>query len=625
MSTYLVECINEFIDKEANTRRRPHSFDSEADQWETSKKRALALMDAGFVRILDADGDPIFTGYPWGEPLEDRFLETAPVPKGSWDRIVACVNIWNDLDAFQASYESWYPYVDHVIAVDGAYSGGSVTKGSSTDGTIEFLESLDKVELIHAPNGDLWPEQVTKRNQYFEAAEEGDLLFVIDADEIIEGAEKLRDLPDFEIGWVPYQKGIYKKAQNVPRIYSAAVNPRYFKRHYWLKGDRGFITDFQEGGPGYDHMFLPIKIDNVTAKENRTPKRKRDWQLIYTAQHARESKFQGDTKPVSGRESLRIVQITSIDPGRVIFRFHSAINSTSPHESVMAASQRDSKYEEPKQWDLREDREVLRRALGECDLVHCHLHYQQLDSLGVPIQAPIVIHHHGSMYRRDYEKFNKWDANKADIRLASNPELMQYGDNFHFLPNPVPVARYRKMRERLYEPDPDGYLRVGHSPTKRKYKGTEDFLEVVESLQKKGLKVRPVLIEDVTHAESIRIKAAECDIFYDSFWLGMQCSGLEAAAMGMPVIAGDEINRAFFDGDTPYIYANDRDTLEEMVALLVTDSEVRSEEGRFIHKYVTDNHDYAAVTKRYLDILDQELDWRDRLLLGGDVFLKSTR
>lgn len=625
-SKVLVECRQEFIDKEFDLRRKPGYHGEQPDRWETTIGRARGLENAGFVRAIDEDGNPLFEKYPWGQPKESRFLENVDLDYGRWERVVACLNIWNDLDALKKTYETWYPYVDHVIAVDGAYGGSAITECASTDGTVEFLESLEKVEVVPAPDEGFWKDQIQKRNEYFKRLKEGDLGFVVDADEFVREGENLQGLPYFDVGWVPYKKGIYNKEQNFPRLFNGARDFFYSDRHYWIQGDRGFVTDGQRGGPWYDHMFVPVYIDNEQGHSIRPEARLKADRKIRTVQAHKEAKA-GEGN-VGGRESLRIVQLTSFDPGMVVFRLHTAINSTTPHESVMASGSHERVYEAPYQWDLNEDRDIIRRALQECDVIHCHLGYHQLESLGVRYgDTPVVVHHHGTMYRREPEKVNRRDVNKAAVRFVSNPELLQYDDDLYFLPNPVPVMRYRRLRERLYQRN-DSVLRVGHSPSKRWIKGTEEFLAVCEELNEMGCNVDPILIEGVPHAQSLEMKARLCDVFFDSFWLsGIQCSGLEAGAMKMPVIGGDEDVLDYFAGDPPYLYANSQGELGDVLYGLYEDMKhngrkTARREAEKMYQYVLRNHDYAAVTENYLNILDEELSWRSKLTLGGDRFLK---
>lgn len=613
-----MRCLEPFVDRESGERRSP------GDEWETNDERGEALASGPLAVTIAGPGGEILVPELWTS-MEGRELRTVDDPP-SGARVVACLNVWNDLPALRETVPTWIDHVDRVIVVDGAYAGAPVDACTSTDGTPEWLGGLPHVEVVHAPYKGFWPDQVTKRNEYMKRLGEDEVGFIVDADEFVENAKALRELPPLDVGWCPYLKGIYRKPQNFPRLIAGYLGARYNGRHYWLETEDGrFVTDCQSGGADLEHVFVPVTIDNSHGNNFRTGIRRAHDMIIRRAQQRREQEA-APTIQLAGRESLRIAQIAALDAGMVVFRLHTAINSTTPHTSVMATHDQDRPYAEPRQYDLKRDRTALRKYLGEADVIHCHLHYQAWDALGVESSAPVVIHHHGTMYRKSPKARNMQDATRADVRLVSNPELLQYGDDLHFLPNPVPVARYRRLRERLYQPDPDGWFRVGHSPSKREFKGTAVFLKVMDQLCRQGLKVKPVLIEGRSHAECLRMKAAECDAFFDSFWLGMQCSGIEAGAMGIPVIAGDEDNRAYYRDnfhDVPYVFAPGRGKLQRAVEALASDEEYRRQCAERVRDHVATHHDYAAVTARYLDILDAELNWRRRLSLsgGGEKFL----
>lgn len=618
-----LRCLEPFKDVDTGGYRKP------GDEWTTFPERADAL-DSGplAVMIEGPGGDVVYSGEsPW-EDLSGRDLRSVfDSPTGA--PVVACLNVWEDLPALQQTLPTWYEYVDRVVAVDGAYAGAPLDVCASQDGTVEFLRGLDRVELVEAPERGFWVDQVTKRNQYFSKLRDGEVAFVVDADEFVQNAEILRNLGPLDVGWVPYRKAIYRKPQNFPRLFAASLKPRYRGRHYWVEnnGVGELITDCQTGAVGLDHIFVPIHLDNTRGKNLRPPARIQIDATIRAKQFVQEAEA-GDEQQ-GGRESLRIAQVADLDAGMVVFRLHTAINATTPHTSVMATRDRERPYREPRQYELTEDRRLLRRHLAMCDVIHCHLGYQAWERLGIDTSAAVVIHHHGTVYRGNPKQWNQRDARKADVRLVSNPELLRYGAHLHFLPNPVPVARYRRLRERLYRPDPDGWFRVGHSPSVREKKGTDTFLRAIERLRRMGMKVRPVLIEDQTHAECLRIKAAECDAFFDSFWLGMQCSGIEAGAMGIPVIAGDEDNRAYYRerfGETPYVFVTGRSDLERAIEMLAApdDRYFRRCADR-VQEHVIAHHDYAAVAARYLDILDLETRWRRRLSLGDGAGFLTTQ
>src|ERR1019366_9515060 len=81
-------------------------------------------------------------------------------------------------------------------------------------------------------------------------------------------------------------------------------------------------------------------------------------------------------------------------------------------------------------------------------------------------------------------------------------------------------------------------VRICHTPTNDRVKGTVSLDCILPDLMDKGWPIEYVKIINTKHQGCLRIKAS-CDITFDSYWLGIQGSGLEAAAMGQPVIAGD--------------------------------------------------------------------------------------
>jgi hypothetical protein len=121
------------------------------------------------------------------------------------------------------------------------------------------------------------------------------------------------------------------------------------------------------------------------------------------------------------------------------------------------------------------------------------------------------------------------------------------------------------------------------------------------------IKVEPVLIENMEHGQALRVKAS-CDAVFDSFWLGMQGSGLEGAAMGKAVIAGDpeaQNDLRKLGIAVPWTVANDEYQLRDALAKLATDRRFYAAEVERVHQYVRTYHDYPVVGRKYADILTQ--------------------
>ena len=97
----------------------------------------------------------------------------------------ACIVTYNDYPLIKKCIESIYNKVDKIICVDGRYKDfPDYAQGwFSTDGTIEYLLSLPKVELRFAAN--LY--EADKRSVYLHNLNDGEAILMIDSDEVLEG------------------------------------------------------------------------------------------------------------------------------------------------------------------------------------------------------------------------------------------------------------------------------------------------------------------------------------------------------------------------------------------------------------------------------------------------------
>jgi hypothetical protein len=161
----------------------------------------------------------------------------------------------------------------------------------------------------------------------------------------------------------------------------------------------------------------------------------------------------------------------------------------------------------------------------------------------------------------------------------------------------------------------NGIVRVAHSPTNWRIKGSLALQHAVLDLQAKGVPIELVEITNVPHATALAMKAT-CDITFDSFWLGIQGSGLEGAAMGQAVVAGDPEVKAEYEssevGYCPYTYAKDFEEVKPVLERLVLDPAYRAAEAERVNRYVREWHDYPVVGQRYWAIVDAECIARGR-------------
>lgn len=321
--------------------------------------------------------------------------------------------------------------------------------------------------------------------------------------------------------------------------------------------------------------------------------------------------------PSTDSVQLRVLQLTAYDPGSSVYRYHSAANTAPGVRSALVRYGYSNPHCHLRQWDGQLHRTTVDVLAMTADVIHVHmdwraLHHDLRYELREGQRAAIT--YHGSVPddsptgRMTHDAV---DASMGAIRFGARPYHARYGVE-NYLPIPVPARDYAALA------DADtaralraaGTFRVAHSPTKRAIKGTHTLLVAIEALQRQGVAIEPVLIEDLPHGAALRLKAT-CHATFDSFWLGMQGSGLEGAAMGQAVIAGDERAAAeaaaLNDGACPWTYANDEPALIEALRRLATDGTHYGLEAARVGKYVRRVHDYAAVGAKYRDILFRDV------------------
>lgn len=527
--------------------------------------------------------------------------------------LVACLNVWNDLPDLEANWATWYPYVDRVVAVDGAYEGTPVDRPDSTDGTVEYLQQFKNVKVV--TTNSFWSDQCVKRSVYFQHGRPGDTFLVVDADEQWHGLDDLGDLPPFDVGWVTYRSPIYRRWQHTPRLIRWRKGLGYDKRHHWLHVQGTPLYTHQLGAPGFEHRRVGCGFVNTRGLYRSTER-------IVHANQARNEQFRREAAVSGpngiGHEALHVFQVGPFDPGHVVYRLHSGINAGTPHWSAMLTG--DGAFEGPHQHRMNDvgTLRLAREIWDGADVIHYHIHDVAKNLLRVEDTGKcVVMHHHGTEYRRNPEAANEREAG-LPLRFVSNLELMQYGEGLTWLPNPIPVARYRRMaRSAKWK---KGHLTVFHSPSKPEIKGTAVLEQAVDLVRKTGITVHleylhPMPLREVLEAKLTSPKPSP--VCFDSFSLGIQCSGLEAGVR-MPVVAGDTAVVAGYRdllGACPYTFATP-DSLAELMERLATDRTFYHAERRKVGAYVAEHHDTPRVVATYLEVLDTAFGWRERLRLG---------
>jgi hypothetical protein len=319
--------------------------------------------------------------------------------------------------------------------------------------------------------------------------------------------------------------------------------------------------------------------------------------------------------------AIRIVQGCAYDPGSAAYRFHTAVNETTKHASAFVRFGHTNPFCDLRQIDGDTQMNDARAAMYHADVVHSHADYwmQKKTTPALRWKARpeqlLVRHYHGTRWNHPTEK--QWpilnmleDDIAGAVMVGARLTLCEVRPGrIHWLPIAVPVKRYRAMVPKERRPGP---FRIAHSPTVAKYKGTKDLEAAVDTLRGKGLQVELIMIEGFEHGKALGMKA-DADLTFDSFWLGIQGSGLEAAAMGQMVVAGDQSVADLYEASEvkscPYTLARDRKELTEVIECAITEPDWYKSEAKRVNAYVTKYHDYAAVARRYEGIIAKATGW----------------
>jgi hypothetical protein len=142
---------------------------------------------------------------------------------------------YNDMPFVQTAVESVYDRVDHIIAVDGRYKDFPGDEDFSTDGTVQYLRSLNKATVFFAPG----MTEVEKRNEYL-VGRKGDWYLHLDTDEEWTGDIKIPDA-DMCICWMAVDTTPNRNFHNMKRIrlFRHVDGLHYEDKHYWLKDQHG--------------------------------------------------------------------------------------------------------------------------------------------------------------------------------------------------------------------------------------------------------------------------------------------------------------------------------------------------------------------------------------------------
>ncbi len=146
---------------------------------------------------------------------------------------------------------------------------------------------------------------------------------------------------------------------------------------------------------------------------------------------------------------------------------------------------------------------------------------------------------------------------------------------------------------------------IVHSPTNRKYKGTELIISVIEKI-KKEKKINFVLLENCPREEVLEAKS-KSDICIDQVGgtmggTGYGKAGLESLGIGIPTITNMTQDYQNWLPDNPFVIANNEKELYQSLNELFDNKNLCEEIGAKSKKWLDEYHGYKSVNKKLYEL-----------------------
>ncbi len=188
----------------------------------------------------------------------------------------------------------------------------------------------------------------------------------------------------------------------------------------------------------------------------------------------------------------------------------------------------------------------------------------------------------------------------SDLNLTSEFDHLSLKKDLKYLFYPYDYSELPEKKERKVEE-----IKIVHSPTNRKYKGTDLVISVIEKI-KKERNIQFLLLENIDRNKLLEIKS-ECDISIDQVGgkmggTGYGKAGLETLAMGIPTITNMTDDYAAWLPENPFIVANNFDELYKSLMELIDNDFIRREKGLKGKEWVRKYHSFESVNENLMKL-----------------------
>lgn len=197
----------------------------------------------------------------------------------------------------------------------------------------------------------------------------------------------------------------------------------------------------------------------------------------------------------------------------------------------------------------------------------------------------------------------------SDLNLTVEFDHLSIHKNINYIFFPFDVTEYEIRKKNNKK------IKIIHSPTNRKFKGTDKILEVINEIDKQR-QIEFILIENMDRNKVLEIKS-DCDLAIDQVGGEMGGTGygknsIENLSMGIPTFTEFTDDYLTFIRENPFVHST-IDTLGENIIRLIDNEILRNEiriSGRlWVEKY----HSFESVNGML-----QEYYKTNNILQGGE-------
>ncbi|MHB1688157.1 MAG: glycosyltransferase [Ignavibacteriaceae bacterium] len=188
----------------------------------------------------------------------------------------------------------------------------------------------------------------------------------------------------------------------------------------------------------------------------------------------------------------------------------------------------------------------------------------------------------------------------SDLNITFEFDHLEMKKDLHYLFYPYDTSELPKKKN-----SENDEVTIVHSPTNRKYKGTDLIISVVERI-KREKRIKFLLLENIPRKELLQIKSG-CDISIDQVGgtmggTGYGKAGLETLAMGIPTITNMTQKYSEWLPENPFVVANNSDELYRKLNELIENKELRESLGKAGINWVNKYHGYQSVNEKLKEL-----------------------